>query len=123
MRDDDERTGLQEFGMENFDLIQGGVAAEIVRTMLMQGGNDCRQRPGEAGARTTTITFTQVPVIDKASGKHLKNEVQIAFANKFPAQRLSPISVACKANGMLMFNPDSLDNVDQTTIFDGRRDD
>lgn len=98
--------------LEDFD---GGKAAMSFNGHLARIAADCMDRPGDTKARKVTLTFTVVPVIspdgtcDDVKAKfHIKSSVPDHCSKEY--------SLGMRRNGVLVFNEDSLDNIDQTTL-------
>jgi hypothetical protein len=89
--------------------------AEAFRRHLDRASHDCYDRPGDNKPRKITLEVALVPVLEDDGGcKDVKVQVQVASA--VPKHKTKVISVGLRPNASLVFNPDSLDDVNQTTL-------
>ena len=106
---------LNVLDLEGLALIDNGIINQMFRFHALKIGRDCADRPGEAGARTLTITISAIPVSSqKGTLDHVKTE--IAVSSKLPTHRTKVYQMrADDANGLL-FNPAFADAVDQMQL-------
>ena len=76
---------------------------------------DCMDRPGDGKSRKVTLEVTLSPVMDPA-GDCTEVEAQIHAKSTVPPHRTKPYSFGLRRNGVLVFNPDSVENVGQSTL-------
>jgi len=76
---------------------------------------DCDDRPGEKKERTVTLTLAVKPRLD-ADGMCEDCDVQVAVTDSVPKRKSKVYNMALRKGGLLVYNDDSLDNVDQETM-------
>jgi len=90
--------------------VMKALAAHLRRASL-----DCHDRPGDSKPRKVTMEISLVPVLaEDLTCDEVKSQIQIK--STLPAHRTKIYSFGLKASGALVFNPDSLDAVDQGTL-------
>ena len=108
---------LQQFSLDNLKDLDGGKAAVAFEHHVRRAALDCIDRPGDNAARKVTLEITLKPVMDP-QGECTEVEAQIKASSAVPKHQTKPYSFGLRRGGMLVFNSDSIDAVDQTTIFD-----
>lgn len=106
---------MLEFSLANLDALDGGKAALAFAMHVKRAALDCMDRPGDGTARSVTLKITMVPRMESDGDC---NEVfsQLKVTSSLPPHQTKMLSLAMKRNGSLLFNPDSLDDVNQTTL-------
>lgn len=107
---------LRQLGSRSFDEIDDGRMGAEIRRHLAMMALDCEARPHIATARKVTLEVTLTPVPDGTGLDHV--DCQVKCKSIAPHNRSTTFQAKVKHNGELIFNVDSLDNVDQTTVFD-----
>ena len=105
-------------GLETLKDIDGGRIREALDHHIRRAALDCKDRPGDPAARVVTMTIKIVPEIED-DGSCDRCRMAIEFTSKVPNHRSKAIEVGLRANGALVFNPDSPDNINQSTFMDG----
>lgn len=106
---------IQQFTLDNLKDLDGGKAAAAFETHVRRAAMDCMDRPGDGKARKVILEVTLSPVMDPA-GDCTEVEAQIHAKSTVPPHRTKPYSFGLRRNGVLVFNPDSVENVDQATL-------
>lgn len=98
--------------------LDNGLLKVIFDKYLTQIVEDCKDRPAESKPRTLTLELAFVPRSENP-GRNECDGVSMAWKvkPKAPDQISRPYDMSIRKN-MLFFNPDSPDNIDQTTMFD-----
>lgn len=102
------------------------LAPEIVATFnqrLRLAAADCEDRSNDGKARTVSLEVKMTPVENPSTRTCDKVEVAFSCTGKVPANQTQTYSIAIsktRAGTALLFNPDSPDNVDQSTFDMGR---
>lgn len=91
--------------------------AEAFRRHLERAAHDCYDRPADGKPRKVTLEVGLVPVIESdLTCKEVKLQAMVTSA--VPKHKTKVLSVGLRPNAALVFNPDSLENVDQATFLD-----
>lgn len=106
---------LQQFTLDALRDLDGGKAAEAFRLHVQRAALDCLDRPADPKPRVVTLQFSVAPVLE-TDGSCDRVEVQINASSKVPNHRTRVYSFGLRRNGILVFNPDSPDSVDQGTF-------
>ena len=112
---------IQELQLDSFEDIDGGRIAEELRVHLRRIWLDYKYRPADATARVVTMKIKLVPELE-ADGSCDRCKMAVEFSSSIPKHKTRTIELGMKASGMLVFNPDSPDNVVQSTMFDDNDD-
>lgn len=95
--------------------IEAAFAQEMKHVVL-----DMMDRPGDDRERSVTLKVRYKPICDE-TGELDSVSVQMDIGSKMPSRktRVYDMKARKSQNGpMLVFSEDSLDDIDQTTIFD-----
>lgn len=108
---------LHELSLETLDSLDFGKVSVAFKKHLQRLAHDCKDRPGDGKARTVTMTFAVVPVLE-ADGSCDRVKLQVQVASKVPTHRTSLYDLALRPNGSFVFSEDSPTHFDQSTLFD-----
>lgn len=108
---------LQKFTLESLQDLDGGKAALAFEQHIRRAANDCIDRPGDETARKVTFEITLCPVGGQ-DGTCDEVSAQIHVSSSVPKHKTKPYSMGLRAGGMLVFNGDAPDNVNQKTLLD-----
>lgn len=108
---------IQEFKIENLNELDGGKGLAMFAHLLKLAAHDCSERPAEAKARKVTLEVQLTPSTDQ-NGDCVKVWAKVAAKSTVPQMTTSAYSLGLRRGGMLVFNPDSPHNVDQSTFLD-----
>lgn len=106
---------LQQFSLESLRHLDGGRAMEAFALHIQRASLDCMDRPGDAKPRKIKLEIGLVPVLDD-DGSCSEVKAQIHATSTVPAHKTKVYSFGLRRNGMLVFNADSPDDVNQTTL-------
>lgn len=109
---------LVKFDIESLKDLDGGKAAAAFETHVKRAAIDCLDRPADNKPRKVTLEVAITPVLEPG-GDCTEVEVQIYAKSTVPPHRTKPYSFGLRRNGVLVFNPDSTDNIDQSTLLPG----
>lgn len=109
---------IQQFTLKNLDELDGGKAAVAFENHVRRAALDCTDRPGDKAARKVVLEVLLVPVMEQG-GDCVSVDAQIKVSSAVPKHQTKPYSFGLRRGGMLVFNPDSVDNINQTTLIDG----
>ena len=107
-----------QFTLKNLEDLDGGKGAVAFEQHVRRAALDCMDRPGDKAARKVVLEVTLIPVME-AGGDCTTVDAQIKVSSAVPKHQTKPYSFGLRRGGMLVFNPDSVDNVNQTTLMDG----
>jgi hypothetical protein len=109
---------MLEFTLESLRELDGGKAQLLFEQHVRRAALDCQDRPGDSAARKVTLTVTIKPVLqDDGDCSEVHGTVDVASA--VPKHKTRAYSLGLRRGGKLVFNPDSLGNVNQATFLDG----
>jgi len=108
---------LKQFTLDNLNDLDGGKAALAFEHHVRRAALDCMDRPGDDKARTVTLQVSLKPVMEPG-GDCVEVEAQIHAKSTVPPHKTKPYSFGLRKNGVLVFNPDATDAVDQATLLD-----
>lgn len=106
---------LQPFRLDTLSALDGGKAVVAFDQHTRRATQDIADRPGDKSPRKVTLTITLTPVL-QADGLCNEVDAQIEVSSTVPKHRTKPYSFGLNHNGMLIFNADSPDNVNQSTF-------
>jgi hypothetical protein len=109
---------VQQLTLATLEKLDMGKAAAALQEHLKRAAIDCMDRPGDGKARKVTLQFDITPIVTPDLTCD-EVHIQIQAASKVPTHRTKVYSCGLRKNGMLVFNPDSPDNVNQNTLLDG----
>lgn len=108
--------GIMQFQLLNLKDLDGGKAVVAFEQHVRRAANDCLDRPGDATARKVTLEILLTPVCDQG-GECSEVHAQIKASSAVPKHQTKVYSLGLRKNGVLVFNPDSVDHVDQATLY------
>jgi len=111
---------LKQLVLKNLDKINGGIIAAAFDKEVQRMALDCEDRPGDKTARTVTLVVKMVPVLVQRDCERLKTTVHVKSAS--PEYKTGEIDCGLRREGMVTFNPDSEDNVNQGTLLEDEED-
>lgn len=106
---------LEKFGLKSLGTMDGERISIAFEQALKRVIQDCDDRPGEKKERTVTLTLAVKPRLD-ADGMCEDCDVQVAVTDSVPKRKSKVYNMALRKGGLLVYNDDSLDNVDQETM-------
>lgn len=112
---------LEQFTLAKLEDLDGGKAFLAFQRHLTRAANDCLDRPNDGKPRSVTLKVALVPAPDP-EGDCTEVKAQIFAESTVPKHRTKVYSFGLRKNGVLVFNNESLENVDQATLFDGEDD-
>ena len=103
--------------LQTLEKLGHGSVVEAFNQALRRAARDCEDNPHEDGKRTVTLQCELEPIPDKLSGC---DEVVAKFQirEKLPTRKSRKYSMAMRRDGMLVFNEDSPDDVNQSTFLE-----
>lgn len=107
---------MEQFTLESLKELDGGKASLAFEHHVRRAAIDCMDRPGDKAPRKITLEITLRPVMEPG-GDCTEVEAQIKASSSVPKHQTKPYSFGLRRNGVLVFNPDSPDAVDQMTAF------
>jgi hypothetical protein len=108
-------SAFKQLSLDNLKDLDGGKALLLFGEHLKRAAVDCVDRPADKAKRKVTLEVTLEPdpepdgTCDRVTG-------QIKSKSALPVHQTRPYSFRLHANGLLSFNPDSPDSVDQGTL-------
>lgn len=110
---------LVPFDLTTIAEVDGGRIAIAFDEEMRGVVKDCMNRPGDNRPRKITLEVLLTPQIaEDGSCDSINGE--FVLAHKAPSRRSRPINFVSNKQGHLKFHPDSPDNAEQRTIFDGQ---
>ena len=106
---------LKTLTLESLAEIDNGKASLAFARHLQRAAEDCYDRPSDGKARVITLKVEVKPVTDD-KGLCEEGKVQIKAASTVPSHQTKVYSFGLKPNGQLLYNPDALDCVRQSTM-------
>jgi hypothetical protein len=106
---------LEKLELATLSKLDHGKVAEAFRMHLKRAAEDCTDRPGDGKTRMVVLEIGLVPVLDE-SGDCYEVQAQCQVKSKVPAHKTKVLSLGARMNGLLVFNPESPDAVDQGTL-------
>lgn len=106
---------LERLTLASLAEIDGGRLALAFEQALKRCVLDCEDRPGESKPRKLTLNLELTPTLDEDL---VCDNVKLQFhiSDNVPKRRTKKYDMSLRKGGHLLFQPDSLDNVDQTTF-------
>ncbi len=106
---------LEKFTLGSLSTMDGERIAIAFEQALKRVVQDCDDRPGEKKERTVTLTLAVKPVLD-SDGMCEDCNVQVAVTDSVPKRKSKVYNMTVRKGGHLVYNNESLDNVDQETM-------
>ncbi len=104
-----------QFTLESLAELDGGKAVKAFEQHVRRAALDCMDRPADATARKVTLELELVPVLEPG-GDCTEVSARFRAASALPKHQTKLYSLGLRKNGVLVFNPDSPDHVDQSTL-------
>jgi hypothetical protein len=115
---------LKQLSLETLGEMGLGITSKMLEKHIRRAAVDCNERPSDASPRRVTLELQFSPVANAEDGSCELVEVACVCKSKVPDHKTRRFSMKVKANGMLLFNPDSPENPNQSTMLpDPPRDD
>lgn len=111
---------LLQLDLENLKVLDDGRLAAAFEQELKHVVLDLMDRPGDDRERSVSFKVKFKPICDEA-GQCESVNVQLDIGSKLPSRKSRVYDMKARKSQrgpMLVFNEMSLDNADQTTIFD-----
>lgn len=109
---------ILQFSLETLRELDGGKAAIAFDRHIKRAAIDCSDRPGDPKARTVSLCIELTPRIDADSLDCSEVECKILVNSKVPPHHTKPLSFGLRKNGVVVFNPDSPEAIDQKTMYE-----
>ena len=111
--------GLQKLTIKTLPNVDFGKAALAFQRHLERAVQDCDDRPGVKKARKVSIqlSITPVPEVDGNTINCYAAKGVLTVTSKIPNHETQEIDFGVRANGDLVFNPESPGNHRQATMF------
>ena len=108
---------VQPLNLRTLAELDLGKGAEAFQRLLKRAVEDCMDRPGDKTARKVALEIHIVPIMEQG-GDCTEVAAEIHCTAKVPTYRTKPYSMGVRKGGHLVFNPDSPDNINQSTFID-----
>lgn len=106
---------LRQFSLDNLSELDGGKAALAFELHVRRAALDCSDRPADPKARKIVFQVDLTPVMEPG-GDCTDVDVRIGVKSTVPPHKTKPYSMGLRKNGVVVFNPDSPDAIDQQTF-------
>jgi hypothetical protein len=106
---------LEKFTLKSLSTIDGERIAIAFEQALRRVVQDCEDRPGEKQERTVTLMLAVKPRLD-AAGLCDDCNIQVAVTDSVPKRKSKVYNMSLRKGGHLLYNNESLDNVEQDTL-------
>jgi len=108
---------IKQLTIQNFEHLDGGKAALSFNAHIQRVAMDCMDRPGDPRARKVTLSVDLTPVLGEDGSA---DEVKMKFHVKssVPDHKSKVYSLGMRMNGVLIFNEDSPEAIDQSTFLE-----
>jgi hypothetical protein len=106
----------RQLSLESLAELDDGKPMAAFNVHLERIARDCMDRPGDAKERAVTLKVICKPVME-SDGDCSEVKTQIFVTSSIPTHKTKVYSFGLRRNGVIVFNPESLDSVDQTTMF------
>lgn len=106
---------VKQFTLADLHELDGGRVATAFDLAVKRIALDCDDRPGELRPRTVNLQIEMIPSVDdrnECDGVKVKMQVK----DSVPTRKSKKYDFGLRKNGVLTFNPDSPDNIDQETF-------
>jgi hypothetical protein len=107
--------GMLAFDAKSIASIDGGRIGVAINQELRKAALDCDDRPADKRPRKVTLQLELVPVVDEA-GNCDSVDVSAQVKAVHPSRKSRKFDMSLRKNGVLAFNEESLDDVDQQTL-------
>jgi hypothetical protein len=108
---------VQQFSLRSLEDLDGGKAFAAFQLHLKRAAIDCMDRPADGKPRAVQLKIAFVPVLE-SDGTCNEVKAQVFATSTVPTHRTKVYSFGLRKNGVLVFNEDSLESIDQTTMFE-----
>jgi hypothetical protein len=106
-----------QVSLESLKNLDDGKPMAAFNLHLQRIANDCLDRPADGKERAVTLKVVCKPAMQD-DGDCTEVKAQIFVTSSIPTHKTKVYSFGLRRNGVLVFNPDSLDAVDQSTMFE-----
>lgn len=109
-----------QLDINNLKVLDGGRIEAAFQQEIKHVVLDLMDRPGDDRERSVTMKVLFKPICDE-TGECERVNVRMDIGSKLPNRKTRVFDMKARKSSkgpMLVFNEDSLDNVDQTTMFD-----
>lgn len=110
-------SSLMQLKLETLGELDGGKGALAFQHHMKRAAEDCLDRPADSKARTVTLKVELTPVMED-DGDCREVKAKITASSSIPVHKTKVYSLALRKNGILAFNPDAPDNINQGTLID-----
>ena len=107
---------LRKFELSALNELDSGKAVIAFERHVQRAAMDCWDRPAEGKKRTVHLILNLEPVQDEA-GECSEVRAWLAIKSSIPVHSTKLYSFGLRKNGILTFNRDSPDDVNQNTLF------
>jgi hypothetical protein len=107
--------GLKTVSLDSLSELDNGRVAKAAAKHFARAGADCYDRPADPKERVITLEIALSPKTGQ-DGLCTGISARCKVKSKVPEHVSGTMSFAVGANGALLFNPDSPENVDQSTL-------
>lgn len=108
---------MEPFGLDNLGLVADGYAAKMFQYELRRAVNDIMERPADPSKRRVVLEVVIEPG-DPKNGQADRARVTFRASAKLPPQQTASHEMKVHGQGVLMFHPDSPEDVSQRTFSD-----
>jgi hypothetical protein len=105
---------LRALSLENLERLDFGIARETFDQQIKRIALDCLDRPESTDPRKVIMEVIVRPIKEQKTCEHV--DVQIKVKSSIPEYHTKVYDMKMRANGLIIFNEDSPDNPDQSTI-------
>jgi len=106
---------LEKFSLKSLSTIDGERISIAFEQALRRVVQDCEDRPGEKTERTVTLKLAVKPRL-AVEGLCDDCDIQVAVTDSVPKRKSKVYSMSLRKGGHLLYNDDSLDNVEQESM-------
>lgn len=113
---------LKQFTFEEMAELDGRRIAIAVNQAIKRAAEDCFDLPGEKAARKVNIQMEFKPILDE-TGDCSEIDFRVQIKQTIPTRKTRAYDFGLRKNGVLVYNPEALENVDQQTFEFGETED
>lgn len=113
---------VRQLSLESLKQLDDGKPMAAFNTHLARIAADCLDRPADSKERVVNLKLVCKPQL-QPDGDCTEVKMQLFVTSSIPTHKTKVYSCGLRKNGVLVFNPDSLDAVDQTTFLSDEDDD